>query len=135
MVAEEIIADPEEAVSIAGVTGDQVHGVGHSVRIVIQENLDISRTGDRHPAVVGDGHGPGVVSQVVAGKLADHKSFGNAEGRLRGAGSPNRSERDQDEDQGGAHGTVLAVYGVLGTDVFAPPGRSAYLVWNAFLGG
>ena len=97
--AEEVSTDEQKPVSVAGLARQAVDLVGRSVSVGIRQDLDIAGTGNCHPAVGGDRHGPGVVGQIIAGELGHVEALRDAKGSLAGAESSTEGDCEQD----GAH--------------------------------
>tara|TARA_B100001057_G_scaffold122404_1_gene121249 strand:- start:8236 stop:8718 length:483 start_codon:yes stop_codon:yes gene_type:complete len=106
--AEEVVSAPEKAVGVAGLVKDNLGLVGYAVLVRIEKDLDVSGPGDSHLSILRDGHRPGVMSEVVAGKLRDFKSLRDAEGVFGMKASD--GQQDEKEVTGHADGTVILVF-------------------------
>ena len=106
--AEEVVSVPEEAVGITGLVKDNFGLVGYAVLVRIEKDLDISWPGDSHLTVFRDGHRPGVMGEVIAGKLRDLKSLRDPEGVFGMKACC--GQQDEREVTGHADGTVILVF-------------------------
>ena len=106
--AEEVVSVPEEAVGITGFVEDDLGLVGYAVLVRIEKDLDIPWPGDSHLPVFRDRHGPGVMGEVIAGKLCDLKSLRDTEGVFGMKASD--GQQDEKKVTGHADGTVILVF-------------------------